>query len=99
MGNSQTITWKFRLYVAGQTPNCIRAFGNLKRICEDYLAGNFEIEVVDLDERPDLSHEDQVLAIPTLVRSFPQPARTLIGDLSNTEQTLAGLNLGPTQVR
>lgn len=91
--------WKFRLYVAGNTSNSLRALSNLKRICEEYLAGNFEIEVIDVEEQPHLSREDRILAIPTLVRNFPQPARQLIGDLSNTEQTLAGLDLDPMHVQ
>ena len=85
--------WQLRLYVAGQTPKSILAFENLKRFCEEYLAGEFEIEVVDLLENPRLAKDDQIIAIPTLVRKLPQPIRKIIGDLSDTERTLVGLQL------
>lgn len=85
--------WRLRLYVAGQTPKSLTAFSNLKRICEDHLAGNYTIEVVDLLERPRLGRGDQILAIPTLVRKLPQPVRKIIGDLSDTERVLVGLDL------
>jgi circadian clock protein KaiB len=85
--------WELRLYVAGQTPKSITAFANLKKICEEYLPGKFTIEVVDLLENPQLAAGDQILAIPTLVRKIPQPIRKIIGDLSNTEKTLVGLNI------
>ena len=84
-----------RLYVAGQTPKSITAFRNLKRICEEYLAGQFQIEVIDLLENPMLAAGDQILAIPTLVRRLPQPMMRIIGDLSNTERVLVGLDLRP----
>ena len=87
--------WDLRLYVAGQTPKSLAAFANLKRLCEEYLAGRYQIEVVDLLEHPQLAEGDQILAIPTLVRRLPQPIRRIIGDLSNTERTLVGLNLRP----
>jgi len=85
--------WQLRLYVAGQTPKSVAAFANLKRLCEEYLAGEFEIEVVDLIENPRLAKDDQIVAIPTLVRKLPPPIRKIIGDLSDTERTLVGLQL------
>ena len=85
--------WQLRLYVAGQTPKSVAAFANLKRICEEHLPGEFEIEVIDLTENPRLAAEDQIVAIPTLVRKLPQPIRKIIGDLSDTERTLVGLQL------
>jgi circadian clock protein KaiB len=84
-----------RLYVAGQTPKSMTAFANLKNICEEYLAGQYKIEVVDLLENPKLARGDQILAIPTLVRKLPEPVRKIIGDLSNTERVLIGLDLLP----
>ncbi len=84
-----------RLYVAGQTPKCVTAFANLKQICEEHLAGQYKIEVIDLLENPQLARGDQILAIPTLVRKLPEPVRKIIGDLSNTERVLVGLNLQP----
>ncbi len=88
-------TWRLRLYVAGQTPKSITAFNNLKRICETHLAGKYTIEVVDLLKDPQLAKGDQILAIPTLVRKLPAPVRKIIGDLSNTERVLVGLDLRP----
>jgi len=85
--------WQLRLYVAGQSPKSVAAFANLKRICEEHLAGEFEIEVIDLIENPRLAKDDQIVAIPTLVRKLPEPIRKIIGDLSDTERTLVGLNL------
>ncbi len=85
--------WQLRLYVAGQTPKSVTAFANLKRICEEHLAGEFEIEVIDLIENPRLAKDDQIVAIPTLVRKLPEPIRKIIGDLSDTERTLVGLQL------
>lgn len=85
--------WQLRLYVAGQTPRSVTAFANLQRLCEEYLAGEFEIEVIDLVENPRLAIDDQIVAIPTLVRKLPKPIRKIIGDLSDTEQTLVGLQL------
>ena len=87
--------WKLRLYVAGQTPKSLVAFANLKRICEDHLKGRYTIEVIDLVETPQLAKDDQILAIPTLVRRLPAPVRKIIGDLSNTERVLVGLDLVP----
>jgi len=82
-----------RLYVAGQTPKCMRAFANLKRICEQYLANRYRIEMIDLLLEPALARGDQILAVPTLVRRRPKPIRKIIGDLSNTQRVLAGLNV------
>ena len=87
--------WQLRLYVAGQTPKSLTAFANLKQICEDHLKGRYDIEVIDLLEQPQLSRGDQILAIPTLVRKLPQPVRKIIGDLSDTERVLVGLDLRP----
>jgi circadian clock protein KaiB len=87
--------WTLRLYVAGQTPKSIIAFGNLKRLCEEHLAGRYRIEIIDLLEQPQLARGDQILAIPTLVRKLPEPVRKIIGDLSNTERVLIGLDLLP----
>ena len=90
-------TFDLRLYVAGQTPKAVRAFANLRRICEEHLAGCYSIEVVDLLENPQLGRGDQILALPTLVRRLPEPMRKIIGDLSNTERVLVGLDLRPRQ--
>lgn len=87
--------WQLRLYVAGQTPRSLAAFSNLKQICENHLKGQYRIEVIDLLEQPQLSKGDQILAIPTLVRKLPQPVRKIIGDLSDTERVLIGLDLQP----
>ena len=87
--------WNLRLYVAGQTPRSMTAFQNLKNICEEYLKGKYHIEVVDLMDNPMLARGDQILAIPTLVRKLPQPIRKIIGDLSNTERVLVGLDIKP----
>ena len=82
-----------RLYIAGQTPKCMRAFVNLKRICEQYLANRYSIEMIDLLQDPALARGDQILAVPTLVRRVPVPVRKIIGDLSNTQRVLAGLDV------
>jgi len=84
--------WELRLYVAGQTPKSLTAFANLKKICEEHLAGEYHIEVIDLLKEPQLASGDQILAIPTLVRKLPAPIRKIIGDLSNTERVLVGLD-------
>jgi circadian clock protein KaiB len=89
--------WDLRLYVAGQTPKSMTAFANLKRICEEHLAGKYQIEVVDLLKEPQLARGDQILALPTLVRKLPEPIKKIIGDLSNTERTLVGLDLRPRE--
>jgi circadian clock protein KaiB len=85
--------WQLRLYVAGQTPKSLAAFSNLTKICENHLKGQYRIEVIDLVERPLLSRGDQIVAIPTLVRKLPVPVRKIIGDLSDTERVLVGLDL------
>lgn len=90
--------WELRLYVAGQTPNSVRAFANLRRICEEHLKGKYNIEVIDLLESPQLAAGDQILAVPTLVRKLPEPLKKIIGDLSNTERVLVGLNIRPKTV-
>ena len=84
-----------RLYVAGQTRKSLAAFANLKKICEEHLAGRYKIEIIDLLERPQLAKGDQILAIPTLVRQLPPPLKKIIGDLSDTEKVLVGLDLRP----
>lgn len=89
--------WDLRLYVAGQTEKSRAAFQNLQRICEEHLPGKYRIEIIDLLERPQLARGDQIVAIPTLVRKLPAPFRKLVGDLSNTERTLVGLQLRPRQ--
>ena len=90
-----TKLWQLRLYVAGQTPKSLAAFSNLKVICETHLNGRYRIEVIDLIEQPQLSKGDQILAIPTLVRKLPQPVRKIIGDLSDANRVLVGLDLRP----
>ncbi|MCZ7402799.1 MAG: circadian clock KaiB family protein [Candidatus Methanoperedens sp.] len=87
--------WELRLYVAGQTPKSMTAFANLKRLCEEHLEGKYRIEVIDLLKNPQLAKGDQIFAIPTLVRKLPQPLKRVIGDLSNTERVLVGLDLRP----
>ena len=87
--------WSLRLYVAGQTPKSMTAFANLKKICEEHLSGRYRIEVIDLLRQPQLAAGDQIVAIPTLVRKLPEPLRRIVGDLSNTERTLVGLQLRP----
>ena len=89
--------FNLRLYVAGQTPNSIRAFANLRKICDEHLAGRYQIDVIDLVENPQLGRGDQILALPTLVRKLPVPIKKIIGDLSNTERVLVGLDLRPGQ--
>lgn len=89
--------WELRLYVAGQTPKSLTAFANLKKLCEEHLAGHYRIEIIDLLEHPQLAAGDQIVAIPTLVRQLPQPLKKIIGDLSNTERVLVGLDLRPAR--
>jgi circadian clock protein KaiB len=86
-------TYELRLYVAGQTPKSVLALANLRQICEAHLHGRYEIEVIDLMENPQLAQGDQILAVPTLVRRLPEPIKKIIGDLSNTERVLVGLDL------
>lgn len=85
--------WELRLYVAGQTPRCVEAFRLLQQLCEEHLEGRYSIEVIDLLKNPTLAAGDQIIAIPTLVRKLPAPMKKIIGDLSNTERVLVGLNL------
>jgi circadian clock protein KaiB len=92
-GKPPRAKWELTLYVAGQTAKSLLAFANLKRICEEHLAGEYRIEVVDLLKSPQLAKGDQILALPTLVRKLPEPVRKIIGDLSNTERVLVGLDL------
>jgi circadian clock protein KaiB len=92
---AKPMTYVLRLYTAGQTPKSMTAFANLKKICEEHLAGRYQIEVIDLLENPRLARDEQILAIPTLVRKLPVPVRKIIGDLSNTERVLIGLDLLP----
>lgn len=89
--------FSLRLYVAGQTPKSVLAFRNLKRICDEHLRGRYEIEIIDLLENPQLARGDQILAVPTLVRRLPEPIKKIIGDLSNTERVLVGLDLRARQ--
>ena len=89
--------YTLKLYVAGQTPKSLTAFANLKKICEEHLKSRYRIVVVDLLEHPQLAKGDQILAIPTLVRKLPEPVRMIIGDLSNTERVLVGLDLKPAK--
>jgi len=89
--------WELRLYVAGKTARSVAAMENLNRLCEEHLAGKYKIEVVDLLKHPKLAKGDQIVAIPTLVRKLPPPIRKVIGDLSNVERTLVGLQLRPSK--
>lgn len=92
---SESETFRLRLYVAGQTPKSVSAFANLKKICEEHLQGRYELEIIDLIENPGLARGDQILAVPTLVRRLPKPIKKIIGDLSNRERVLVGLDLRP----
>lgn len=92
---ASTVTMELRLYVAGQTPKSLVALKNLKNICEEHLQGRYRLTVIDLVKRPQLAQDDQILAIPTLVRNLPQPIRKIIGDLSDTQRVLVGLNIRP----
>jgi circadian clock protein KaiB len=87
--------WKLRLYVAGQSPKSLKAFANLTRLCEEHLPARYSIEIVDLVENPQLAAGDEIVAIPTLVRRLPEPMRRIIGDLSDTDRVLVGLQLRP----
>jgi circadian clock protein KaiB len=87
--------WDLRLYTAGQSPKSLAALANLKRICDTHLAGRYSIEVIDLMKNPRLAKDDEIVAIPTLVRKLPEPLRRIIGDLSNEERALVGLQLRP----
>ena len=92
---AKTYKWELRLYIAGNTPKSMTALANLKRYCEEHLEGEYKIEVIDLLEQPQLAAGDQILAVPTLVRKVPVPIRKIIGDLSNEEKVLVGLNIRP----
>jgi circadian clock protein KaiB len=85
--------WELRLYIAGQTPKSVLALSNITQYCKEHLAGKYSIEVIDLLKNPKLAEGDQIFAIPTLVRKFPEPLRRIIGDLSNKEKVLVGLNI------
>lgn len=85
--------WNLRLYVAGQTPKSLTAFANLKRMCEEHLADKYEIEVIDLTQQPHLAMSDQIVALPTLVRRLPAPIKRVVGDLSNSDRVLVGMDL------
>lgn len=88
--------YNLRLYVAGQTPKSIAAIANLNKLCEEHLSGRYKIEVVDLMKNPALAQRDQIVAIPTLIRQLPEPLKRIIGDLSNAEKVLVGLDIRPT---
>lgn len=94
-GDGPATWWYLRLYVAGPSPKSMRAFANLKGLCEEHLAGQYEIEVIDLIENPSLARGDDILAVPTLVRRLPPPLRKIIGDLSDPERVLVGLRFAP----
>lgn len=96
--DQKTETYELRLYVAGQTPKSVAALSNLKKYCEEFLKGRYKIEVIDLLKHPQLAEGDQILAIPTLVRKVPVPIRKIIGDLSNKERVLVGLDIRPLEV-
>jgi circadian clock protein KaiB len=91
--------WELRLYIAGQTAKSLAAFSNLERLCEEHLRGRYRIEVIDLLKNPQLARGDQILAIPTLVRKLPAPMKKIIGDLSNADRVLVGLDLRPVKGR
>ena len=93
MKNGTRPTWRLRLYVAGQTPKSITALANLKRLCDSHLAGRYHIEVIDLVQQPHLARQDDIVVIPTLVRALPPPIRKIIGDLSDGERVLVGLDV------
>jgi len=94
-GQAKPERWMLRLYVAGQTPKSVAAFTNLKRICEKHLAGQYQIEVVDLLVNPKLAKGDQIIAVPTLVRQLPVPIKKIIGDLADEERVLVGIDVRP----
>lgn len=93
--DTDTKRWNLRLYIAGQTPKSVAALANLQRICDEHMSGQYEVEVIDLMEHPHLAQKDQIVAIPTLVRQLPEPLKRIIGDLSNTQRVLVGLDLQP----
>jgi circadian clock protein KaiB len=91
--------WELRLYIAGQTPKSVQALNNITRYCKEHLEGQYSIEIIDLLKNPQLAEGDQIFAIPTLVRKVPEPIRKIIGDLSNEEKVLVGLNIRPVAVK
>ncbi len=91
--NSQSVTYVLRLYVTGTTPQSVRAIANVKKLCEEYLQGRYTLEVIDLYQQPQLAQGEQIIAAPTLIKKLPLPLRRLIGDMSNTERVLVGLDL------
>jgi len=95
MNKDKSVTFELRLYVAGQTAKSLTAYANLKRICETHLAGQYRIEIIDLVKNPKLAAGDQILALPSLVRRLPKPIKKIIGDLSNEERVLVGLDVRP----
>lgn len=95
LDNNNKEVWQLRLYVAGQTPKSLTAFMNLKKICEEHLHGQYEIEIIDLIQHPQLAIDDSIVALPTLIRKLPEPIKKIIGDLSNTEKVLVGLQIVP----
>ena len=92
-GKNPASEWLLRLYVAGQTPKSLTAFANLKKLCEEHLANRYSIEVIDLSKQPQLAVKDQIVALPTLVRKLPEPIKRIIGDLSNLERVMVGMDL------
>ena len=92
-GKAEADNWNLRLYVAGQTPKSIAAFSNLKQLCEEHLPGRYQIEIIDLVKQPQMAQSDQIVALPTLVRRLPEPLKRIIGDLSNLERVMVGLDL------
>ena len=93
--NTKSERWRLRLYVAGQTPKSLTAFANLKSLCEEHLADRYTIEVIDLARQPRLAQGDQIVALPTLIRKLPPPIKRIVGDLSNLEQVMVGMDLKP----
>lgn len=96
---SKSYKYELRLYIAGKTPKSAAALSNLQRYCEEHLQGQYKIEVIDLLEQPQLAEGDQIFAIPTLVRKVPEPIRKIIGDLSNEEKVLVGLDIRPVKMQ
>jgi circadian clock protein KaiB len=96
MGKKERDIWTLRLYVAGQTPRSLTAFANLKKLCEQHLAGHYKIQVVDLIKQPQLAEGDHIVAVPTLVRKLPEPMKRMVGDLSDLERVIVGMDLKKT---
>lgn len=95
--NKETVVWYLTLYIAGRTTKSFDAISNLKKLCDEYLAGHYQIEIIDLMEQPHFAESEQIVATPTLIRKLPEPIRKIIGDLSNKEKVLFGLQLKPIQ--